>query len=326
MKNFFKNQFSIFCLSLVLAFILWLTVSGQDMSVHDLSANLELTGLPDNLALEEGIPDTVNLRIEANTAQFRFLEGRKYYFRYDLSDVEPGPNLLQIDWTAIIPSLPRGIRVARVIPEEISFQVYPYITKELPVTANVTGELPSYLEMTGRVIIDPPTAQVTGPAHRLGELTGVPTTTVRLNDIRNQDTTLVLTPQLTGLNTWLTVEPRSFQAHAQVRLKADETSFKIPVTVAPQSWTGQPLPLELRPAEAAVQVSWTLDHATPQPDDIKLTVTLTPQDLEKPGNIRLTVNAQAPNWIKILKIEPASVMVTKLKVPEPEPPEEAAGE
>jgi hypothetical protein len=77
MTKFLRTQLPMFLLSLALSFIIWLTVSGQDMSSHDLIASLELMNVPTNLYIDRDIPETVNIRVEANAAQFRYLDGRK---------------------------------------------------------------------------------------------------------------------------------------------------------------------------------------------------------------------------------------------------------
>ncbi|MDR1871461.1 MAG: hypothetical protein LBS60_05970 [Deltaproteobacteria bacterium] len=316
MKNFFANQIPLFILSLVLAFILWLTVSGQDMSVHDLTASLEFLNLPANMALEEGVPESVNLRIEANTAQFRFLEGRKYHFRYDLSTLEPGLNIIKVDYASIIPQLPRGIRVARVYPEEISLNVFPYITKEVPVVTEVVGELPSYLEMVGNIMIEPANARVTGPENRLAAVNQVSLSPARLSDFRTAETNLLLSPQIAGLDTWLTVEPKVFRVKAQIVTREESTSFTRPVALDTPIWNGPPAPLSFRPDEAKVRVSWTLDHPAPRDEEIKLTVVLTEEDLLNPGNLRLPIKVTAPSWVKVLAVEPTHLVISKVRRPD----------
>ncbi|MDR0548426.1 MAG: hypothetical protein LBI10_03300 [Deltaproteobacteria bacterium] len=316
MKNFFANQFSIFVLSLVLAFILWLTISGQDMSVHDLTVSLELVNLPANMALENDAPETVNLRVEANTAQFRFLENNKYYFRHDLGDVTPGENVFQVDWNALIPKLPRGVRVVRVYPEEIAFNVFPYVTKEIPVATETVGDLPEYLALTGDLIIEPNVAKVTGPENRLLGVNRVSLSPARLSEIRGPESSLTLTPQIAGLDNWLTIEPKVFRARAQVVLKEETAVFENEVILDTPIWNGPPVPLSFRPNQAKVKVSWTLDHPAPKAEDLKLVVRLSREDLESPGNLRLPISPLAPNWVKIVSVEPSHLVITKVRRPD----------
>ncbi|MDR1607714.1 MAG: hypothetical protein LBT38_04810 [Deltaproteobacteria bacterium] len=315
MKNFFANQFSLFVLSVILAFILWLTVSGQDTTSYDATATLEMINQPDDTEVENNNL-VIKIRAEVNKAQSRLLEGNKYYYRLDLTGIGPGSHTLPVNLDNLTPKLPRGSKVTRYDPMEIDFRIYPYVTKEVPVIVELVGELPNYLEMTGALVIEPKMARITGPSNRLEPINELGLGQIRLNEVRGQDTTLLLSPPTGLADKNLIVEPKVFRAKAQVALKEETDSFVNPVLLDTPIWNGPPTPLNFRPSEAKVKVSWTLDHPAPKPEDIKLTVRLTYEDLTHPGNLRLPINPTGPNWVKILAVEPSHLVISKVRRPD----------
>jgi YbbR domain-containing protein len=316
MNKFLRDRLPIMAASLAIAVVFWLIVSGQDTSAHDLSATLELINVPGQLALsDEGIPEMINIRVEANTAQFRFLEGRKLYLRVDASHISPGTNILPMDASLLEPALPRGVKVIRVIPEDLNFTAYPYVSKELPVQASTRGQLPAYLELTGQVEIVPPMARVTGPEHRLTDLSALPTLPIDLSEVRRGDNSLTLTPQLPGLDNWLTVEPRSFRAHVPVLVRTAEKVIEVPISLKSQGsgQVGPDLPISFRPQTAKVSLSWPMDRLiAPSQADISLTVDVRAKELDRRRPNRLDLEVTVPPGVTLVKVDPPQVSVTWL--------------
>ncbi|MDR1578615.1 MAG: hypothetical protein LBT86_10405 [Deltaproteobacteria bacterium] len=314
-KNFFVTQFSMFVLSLVLAFILWLTVSGQDTTVYDLTATLELTNQPPNTEVENKTL-AINIRVEANKAHSRLLEVNKYFYRQNLANIEPGPHTVAVNIANLSPTLPRGVKVTRFDPMDFTFHVYPYETKEVPVTVELVGQAPNYLEITGPAIIEPKVARITGPTNHLEVINSLSLGTARLSEIRGPDTILTLSSTSAPIDRNVTVEPKVFRARVASVLKEESEVFVNPVLLDTPIWNGAPTPLSFRPGVAKVKVSWTLDHPAPKSEDIKLTVRLTQEDLAHPGNLRLPINPTGPNWVKIVKVEPSHLVISKVRRPD----------
>jgi hypothetical protein len=297
-------------LSIVLAICLWLVVSGQDMTTHDVTATLELANIPRNLTVNQDIPEDINIRLEANTAQFKLMDGRKLNLKLNAANITPGPNIIPVDVSKLEPPLPRGIKVVRVLPEEIAFEVYPFVTKELPVKASESGELPAYLERTGPIELDPPTAKVTGPEQRMGSINEVPTTPVILSNIHNNENRSLLEPSLPGLDNWLSVSPKEFKAHIPVIIKTGTDSFTVPIQLMGDPRVGPPLPVALRPKEAKVSVSWRMDR--PQPpvaSNVSIQVTLDSHELSRTAPTRIPLKADTVPGVTVTAIDPPDVEV-----------------
>jgi hypothetical protein len=310
MNALLREHLPLALLSLVLATVLWLVISGQNMSTHDLQATLELVNVPKDLTVSPDIPEDVSIRVEANTAQFKLLDGRKLSLKLDAQDLVPGPNILAVDVERLEPPLPRGIKVVRTIPENVAFEVFPFVTKELPVRPPVVGELPPYLERTGPDEIDPPVARVTGPEQRMASLTELPTTPIVLSNIHNNENRLLLDPALPGLDSWLTVEPKEFRAHIPVVIKFGEASFKVPIQLIGQPRIGPPLPVALSPKEATVHVSWRMDRPqAPTATNVSIQLALSANGLSRTAPTRVPLKAEAVPGVTVTSVEPPEVEV-----------------
>jgi hypothetical protein len=308
--QFIREHLPTALLSLFLATALWLVVSGQDMSTHDVTATLELMNIPESLTVSQDVPEDVSIRLEANTAQFKLMDGRKLHLRLDASGVSPGPNILPADVAKLEPPLPRGIKVLRVMPEEIAFEAYPYITKEVPVKPAVVGELPAYLERTGPDEVDPPSARVTGPEQRMAAVTEVSTTPIILSGIRNNENRLVLEPSLPGLDSWLTVAPKEFRAHVPVVIKFGSETFTVPIQLMGEPRMGPELPVAIEPKEVKVTVSWRMDR--PQPPvaaNVSARIALDTHALSRTQPTKVRLTAETVPGVTVTAIDPPEAEV-----------------
>ncbi|MDR3203143.1 MAG: hypothetical protein LBV23_00125 [Deltaproteobacteria bacterium] len=323
MTKFLRNTLPMFLLSLVLSFFFWLTVSGQDMNTHDLAVALELINIPVNLSLDDNIPETVTVRVEANTAQFRYLEGRKFFLRVDASKITGGLNYINfVDISKLInPTLPRGVKVNRVIPDEIEFEAHPFETKKLPVQITVYGQLRNYLEMSGPMVIEPATAELTGPANRLKDFDVLPTTSLNLGDVTGPGGGITLSPQLPGLETWLTVKPNQFKVYLDVSVKREELSFEVPIVLNDfNAKIHDEKRFVIRPEKVWVTVSWPLNMHAPSSGStggLTAEVNLEGELLNRAsGSARLLVQVTSPaKGVDIIKVNPERVTISWEPIP-----------
>ena len=229
MTSFLRNQFPIIVLSVVLSFMLWLSVSGQDKTTHDLPVTLDLMGLAENIDLGEGLPDSITLRVNANKAQSSFLTGRKLRLPVDASHVEAGQNTITFDLALVEPPLPRGVDVQRFTPESVTFQAYPYVTREVPVSVPELGQPRDYLERQGDLTVEPQMARVTGPANRLDEIQMVTTTPMDWEQVNAPGASVSVRIQSSDKR--LTIVPSMFRVTPDVTVKRKNLTFDVPVSL-----------------------------------------------------------------------------------------------
>ncbi|MDR1165349.1 MAG: hypothetical protein LBO66_05675 [Deltaproteobacteria bacterium] len=319
MQSFLRNQLPLMLLSLLMAFAIYLAVSGRDMTPHDLVASVVIAEpAPSYLYVNpDEIPKTVTISVEVNTAQFKLLEGRKLTLSLSLDQVSAGLNSIPLNGeTMLTPALPRGAQNPVFNPSEITVSASAFATRELPVLHTVYGALPSFLESAGPVELDRPTATVRAPEDRLASLSAVPTNpSINLADIRSNENSIRLTPNLPGLTTWLTVEPGSFAAHVPVRQIFVEGTFEIPIGLEGPPAFGPPLPVAFTPRLAKVTVSWPkvwTARDIPTEADLSLSLKLDAKTLSRSSPTTAPLEAATPPEVTVVRIDPPNVQVTWL--------------
>ncbi|MDR1546640.1 MAG: hypothetical protein LBU12_08045 [Deltaproteobacteria bacterium] len=317
MTKFLRTKLPIFALSLLLSFCFWLNVSGQDTSVHDIEAALVPVNEPKvRLALDD-IPETVTVRITANTAQFRLIENRRHVVRLDVSEAVAGSNTIPLDGDKIVPPLPRGAS-AKLVPEAISFEAYGYATVELPVRVPYQGLLREYLQASGQTVLEvtPATALVSGPTNRLENLMELTTKAVDLRSFANPETTLTIPPQLTGPARELTVSPTEFKVRALATVKRKPAVFRVPVRL---KGARPDIPATLSPEAVTVSVSWPLNVPDPPEGSdggLKAVADVDLGTLERRRNVRVVIEVETPVGVELLSVRPASVTANWRQPPE----------
>lgn len=301
-------------LSMALAFILWLAVSGRETAPHEVKASLNFINLPTDLYVDlEEFPGEVTVIVEANTAQFQLMEGpRKYSITVDLEHSTAGENTRVIDpKTMLDPPLPRGVQNVRVQPTEFTYEAYPYAERELPVYAPLFGKLPDYLELTEDITIYPPTANVRAPANRIDTVTRVTTNSIDLNQVHNNSNSFALFPSLPGLNNWLHITPDKFAAHVPVAFLEREISFQLPIKLSGLDVYGPNLPVIVEPQKATVLITYRADRPSPPVEsDVTLEVNLANStEIDRAGPQEMDIQVTESPGLTV-KVTPPKVKVT----------------
>jgi hypothetical protein len=321
MTKFLRNQFPIIILSLALSFMLWLFVSGEDKTYHDLPVALDLQNVPAWLDLGDAVPDTLSLRVNANRAQASYLDSRRLRLVAEGGGFEAGLNTVSFDASAISPPLPQGIEVLRLTPDTLTIMAYPYVTKEVPVQVPERGAPRDYLERGEELSVEPPVAKVTGPENRLETVTVITTAPLDWSEIRSPGDSADLAPQTSALDGRLTVSPSSFRATPRVTVRREQRSFDVPLRLEDEAVAGsRSSGVTLDPPSVRVTVSWPLNLPVPQPDSdggIRATVSVDPGTLARRRTLRLDVLAVPPNQVRLVGVEPAKVRAVWV---EPEAP------
>ncbi len=161
-------------LSFALAFAVWVSavVAADPSEEHDFPnpLPLELREQSSDLILVGEIPSEVVLRLSAPKSLWdRLTGGVDTVTAYiDLTDLGPGSYTLPVK----VESELRPFRVIQVTPEEVSFELAPLASRNLPVVAQVEG-IPGLGFQAEEVEIDPTTADVFGPADLVSQVASV---------------------------------------------------------------------------------------------------------------------------------------------------------
>jgi YbbR domain-containing protein len=155
-------------LSIALAALLWLVVSGEQVVERGLRIPLEFTNLPSALEMVGDTPDLVDVRVRGSSGALSRLAPGDLVAVLDLRAARPGRRLFHLTGTDV--RSPFGVDVVQVTPSNVSVTFEQSAQKVVPVVPAVEGE-PADGYVVGTVTAEPSTVEVIGPVSALGDLT-----------------------------------------------------------------------------------------------------------------------------------------------------------
>ena len=154
-------------LSLVLASVLWLAVSGQETVERNLRVPLEFQNVPDGMEIVGDPPPSVDVRVRGSSGALSRVQVGEVVAVLDHASARPGSRLFHMRADEV--RVPFGVAVVQVAPATIPLEFEYSGTKVLSISPAVEGQpAPGYV--LGRVSASPSTVEVIGPVGRLEEL------------------------------------------------------------------------------------------------------------------------------------------------------------
>jgi YbbR domain-containing protein len=289
-------------LSLALALLLWMVVSGEETVERGLRVPLELQQVPAGLELTGDIPTTVDVRVRGSSGTLSRVAAGDVVAILDLRTARAGQRLFPL--TPDQMRVPFGIEVVQITPSAVAMAFERSAARQVRVVPAVYGRpAPGYV--VGAKTADPKTVEVVGPESAVANVTEVLTEPVPVSGARER----VVATVVLGL-----VDP-------SLRLK-DVRSAEVTVEIvpAPLERVLHTRPVHLRglgPNLEAQAVPATVDIAFRGPreslnrlpgDAIVLYIDLTGLGVGEYSG--LDVHAESPPDIGVTRIQPASVQVT----------------
>lgn len=157
---------SIKILSVLLAFILWIHVSNEQNPATEKEINvmLETTGLAQNYLITGGMPESVRVKVRGDKTSLANLVSGDLRAQVNIPDGETGLLTMPVQI-----SVPPGLRVAQVYPDEVSVTIDTLVEKLIPVVVNLRGKpLPGYTVQTPQC--QPATVTARGPGEAMSEV------------------------------------------------------------------------------------------------------------------------------------------------------------
>ncbi|OFW05526.1 MAG: hypothetical protein A3I61_04365 [Acidobacteria bacterium RIFCSPLOWO2_02_FULL_68_18] len=283
-------------LSILLAALIWLLVSGEQIVERTMRIPLEFTNLPAELELVGAPPDLVDVRVRGSSGSLSRVASGELVAVLDLRTARPGQRLFHL--TADDVRAPFGIQVVQISPSNVSVIFEGSATKVVPVVPEIDAD-PGDGYVVGTVTASPPTVTVTGPAGAVARLTQAITEPV---SVAGATKDLVET-----VNIGVT-DP-------SVRLLSPG-SARVSVTVLPQpmEWAVAAIPVraagggaaQVIPPEVTVHVRGPREARGSGVADFEATV-----DTEglRPGLFHLPVRVTPPLHVGIVRVDPPTVQV-----------------
>lgn len=283
------------CLSIVLASLIWLVVSGEQIVERALRIPLEFTNLPADLELVGETPDLVDVRVRGSSGALSRVASGELVAVLDLRTARPGRRLFHL--TGVDVRAPFGIEVVQIAPSNVSVVFEPSATKLVPVVPELDGEpLDGYV--VNSVSAEPSTVEVIGPASAVMRLTEVLTEPVSVTEAASK----------------LVEDVNMGAADPSIRLVSPgSVTVTVNIGPAPAEWAitgiGVRAPtqgVQIVPSTVTVFVRGPRELRASRPQDYEATIDT--EGLER-GTFQLPVKITPPPRVGVVSVEPPIVRV-----------------
>ena len=184
-------------LSVVIATMLWLMVSGERVVERVMRAPVEFQNLPAGLELVGNPPDTVELRLRGSSGALSRIGPADLSTVLDLRAARPGRRLFHL--TSAQVNKPYGIEVVQVGPSTVMMEFENSGVKTVPVEPDVDG-YPAPGFRVVKISSEPATVEIAGPESALKKLTAAVTEPVSVeNESRTVHETVTIGVQDSSL-------------------------------------------------------------------------------------------------------------------------------
>jgi YbbR-like protein len=184
-------------LSLGLAVLIWMFVSGEETVERGLRVPLELQQMPSGLEVLGDVPATVDVRVRGASGALSRVGTGDVVAVLDLRSASSGRRLFPLTPDQV--RVPFGVQVVQVLPSTVALAFETSVSREVPVVPAVDGRpAPGYA--VGSMSADPKTVEVIGPETAVKHATEVLTEPVAVAgakaDVRQAVTLGLLDPSL----------------------------------------------------------------------------------------------------------------------------------
>lgn len=171
--------------TLVLVFTSWLVLTAREGGLQTVNAQVKFRNLPENLALQAGAPEEVEVQLKVLSNLFASSKKLDVAAELDLAKIHEGANSLQLDSKSF--QLPLGVSVVRVNPATLKVVAERKGYRELPLVLNKAGRLPAGVRLRSAQL-EPVRVTVEGPESELARLGRIETEPLDLSTIRKSQT------------------------------------------------------------------------------------------------------------------------------------------
>lgn len=142
-------------LSVALAVLAWLLVFGQQSETVARTYDVPLVyrAVPDGWLLDDPDPTHARITLSGKSRAFELISPTRLRLSIDASRIQPGTQTVKLTPHAL--ELPNGLTVHEIEPHSAEFTASQLVPKELPVRAELSGELPRHLTLSGAELVPP---------------------------------------------------------------------------------------------------------------------------------------------------------------------------
>lgn len=162
------GHFGLKLLSVALAVMLWLIVSGEEIVERGLRVPLEFQQVPAELEMQEDVPSTVDVRVRGASGTLSRLSATDIVAVLDLHGARPGRRLFHLTPDQV--RAPFGVEVIQLTPPSVALVFEATGSRQVAVNPAIEGTpAPGYV--IGKVTTDPAVVEVVGPESAVSRVT-----------------------------------------------------------------------------------------------------------------------------------------------------------
>ena len=284
--------------SLAFAIGLWAFVNlGERDAEKTLAVPVVIRGMPENLAVTSPLVDGVDVRIRGPRTLLGTLDERRQSITLDLGNVRAGRTTFKIDGEML--TLPRGVRVVRVSPSQLQFDIDRMADRAVPVAPDLEAPPPGFRLVD--VEVSPRRVTVSGPTSVVEGIRELRTEHVATG---SQPGVVERTAVVRRDDQALRVAPGRVTVHFRVEEIFTTREFKN-VEISVGGANPSPVKLKTRWVNVAVRGPERLLRALEFRDG---SVRVDPERLD-PGRHRLKVQVELPEGLELASVKPEEVEV-----------------
>jgi YbbR domain-containing protein len=148
-------------ISVALASLIWLLVSGEQVVERALRIPLEFTNLPPQIEIVGETPNVVDVRVRGSSGALARMSPGELVAVLDLRSARPGRRLFHLAGSDV--RAPFGVQVVQVAPSSMAMGFEASASKVVRVVPEIDGS-PAPGFSIGTVTAEPETVEVIGPA------------------------------------------------------------------------------------------------------------------------------------------------------------------
>lgn len=223
-------------LAILLAWILWLFIQGEKGTMTTVTAPVKVQGVPSEMEISSGLPSTVQVTIRG-TAQ-------SLTCNIDLRDAKEGENRRTLTEDQIEASNRLGFEVLQINPSQINLMLEKTISKPVPITVPVKGEVADGFEIYDK-IPNPRVVEITGPRSHIEPVKEVPTDIIDISHLEQSSNFQVSLNFRDGAIRSSITAPIWVEMHIGRRRK-DYMINKVPLEIDDDSYVVTPNQIDIR--------------------------------------------------------------------------------
>jgi YbbR domain-containing protein len=167
-------------LAVLLAMVIWYFVVGEERAEVGLTVPLELVNIPRNLIVVNNVAPAIDIRVNGPKSLVRALSMENLRKSLDLSRARRGTLFFSISPEGI--PLPRGVKITRISPTQVSVVLQNLVTKTVTVKPRLTGKPAPGFEVAG-LEVNTNQVQIAGPEEVVDNLESLYTKPIEIEGL-----------------------------------------------------------------------------------------------------------------------------------------------